>query len=790
MGPACAVKPIVARRVTQAPSANIKHLSFHDSKLVLTIRPPVPHRVPSSLMAKLPDSRPGFTPSDLASDRASLIQEAILSSLAITQASSDRESQITESYSETFSWIFEHEFGRWLSAPMSSSPVQAGSHSCNTFWINGLPGSGKSTLIRYIHERPETRQLIAAWNQDAVIASFFFWESGTIMQRSQEGLLRSLISQLLDHHPHLVREAFPDLWSMLWTASTVERVRALAEWSIDDLKAGLIHVFKIRERKPVFLLIDGLDELEGDQTEALKLIDRISQSDRVKICVSSRPWDVFTRWFVDTPFMRLQDLTKGDMERFVVGKLTAELGIQRLFEDHTERAAAYVARLLAKASGVFLWADIAVTIITEDVVEPAWTNLNIRLDQLPETLDNLYYYRVVKTSPSTSIMSQTFQLMRAREEVAAFTRDDETSIMSLWELTLASLSYTTGAVCKMDIRQIGQAAAEERCISTYQKMKTATSKLISIQAAADTAPPRQRVTYVHRTVKDWLAHPHVWEKIISLSPDVHPHLAHLRSVVLSFKLSLDKPRRGRSINAWWPRIVLALTHSRFIQSEQREETIRLLDGLNTTLTWYFPRLEKDARYDHWARSCFGNLEERGRVPFEDPFLSLVIKFGVRDYVLPYLSEGRYEEHDGRSLLTHAVAYLVHRQQSLYPLADYEIVKALLEFGLDPNFRMDRPSARTPWEVAIEAVQQAHRRGWIGDGNEATEAQNIERWASILRLFLEHGAVVTASAQATWRDQKESAVDLLHKIVAGHDHFALIALRDYFLDMLKAREIEG
>lgn len=43
-----------------------------------------------------------------------------------------------------------------------------------------------------------------------LVATFFFWNSGTQEQRSQVGLLRSLLFQILHHQPALMHLVFPE----------------------------------------------------------------------------------------------------------------------------------------------------------------------------------------------------------------------------------------------------------------------------------------------------------------------------------------------------------------------------------------------------------------------------------------------------------------------------------------------------------------------------------------------------------------------------------------------------
>lgn len=68
-------------------------------------------------------------------------------------------------------------------------------------------------------------------------------------------------------------------------------------------------------------LIDGLDEYDGDSLEISKLFRVLSSCSNVKICLSSRPLLAFEHHFDRFPNLRLQDLTVGDITRFVRDKL-------------------------------------------------------------------------------------------------------------------------------------------------------------------------------------------------------------------------------------------------------------------------------------------------------------------------------------------------------------------------------------------------------------------------------------------------------------------------------------
>lgn len=131
--------------------------------------------------------------------------DVILSSLRAPERDRRLE-QINQKLGDTFNWAFDDVsvgLNKWL---------QKGT---GIFWINGKPASGKSTLMKYLYQDPRTKELLRAsgWQSRARLttASFFFHHRGNNMQKSFEGLLRSLISQILEQEKILFRLLYPIL---------------------------------------------------------------------------------------------------------------------------------------------------------------------------------------------------------------------------------------------------------------------------------------------------------------------------------------------------------------------------------------------------------------------------------------------------------------------------------------------------------------------------------------------------------------------------------------------------
>ena len=101
------------------------------------------------------------------------------------------------SYDEGYSQQQECEwddFARWLKS------------GHGVYWINGKAGSGKSTLMNHICQHSRKLELLEQWCSDRrlLTPTFFFWNAGTRLQKSIDGLLRALVYQMLKECRELI----------------------------------------------------------------------------------------------------------------------------------------------------------------------------------------------------------------------------------------------------------------------------------------------------------------------------------------------------------------------------------------------------------------------------------------------------------------------------------------------------------------------------------------------------------------------------------------------------------
>ncbi|KAF8852663.1 hypothetical protein BDZ45DRAFT_730000 [Acephala macrosclerotiorum] len=329
--------------------------------------------------------------------RARRLQAQILESLSYA-GMDNREERIAKAYGETFKWVFEDSskdqrkwsnFKDWL---ISNSQL---------YWITGKPGSGKSTLMKYIcHPEKEDEQAKAkvssrctkflhewAGNCQLIMGSFFFWNSGMPLQMQQEGLLRTLLVQIFRQLPHLIQISTPRRWEALCLINEDP-----LDWSDMEFQQMLRRAVKsLVDTERLCLFVDGLDEFDGDHGSLVGLFKELIQNPSVKLCVSSRPWVVFEDAFDHAPSLRLQDLIYPDIKLYVSSHTDKDPGFELLSKREPEYAGKLVENIIEKASGVFLWVRLAVSSILSGMGHgDRISDLQNRLNALPTELEALY----------------------------------------------------------------------------------------------------------------------------------------------------------------------------------------------------------------------------------------------------------------------------------------------------------------------------------------------------------------------------------------------------------------
>jgi hypothetical protein len=404
-----------------------------------------------------------------------------------------RETRIEDAHKKTFDWIFSHyRFSDWL-------------RYCNgMFWIAGKAGCGKSTLMKYLCNHNTTYRILSTWAQDSrlVTATHFFWISGTGLQKSQEGLLRSLLSSIFTTCPELIPLVLPARWNAALAGKS-------DPWRRGDLLQAL-EAMKIPKLSARFcFFVDGLDEYEGDHKEIIEVLKSLADSPDIKICVSCRPWPVFEAHvsaddnLSSAPMLMLQDHTREDIRLFIKETLEDDLRFMDFSDDehlpwrnHVDYTKEnLIADIVDRAQGVFLW----VALVCRDLLrglqnEDTIAILRVRLNLLPATLEG--YFSAILNRVDKVYQRQTSQILKL---IAA--AKEPLLLITFLFLEESDSDFPFRA----ELRPLTFEGSNDVCRKLRRQIKSRGGDLLEIEHDFGASPTnKQTVVFFHRTVRDFL----------------------------------------------------------------------------------------------------------------------------------------------------------------------------------------------------------------------------------------------------------------------------------------------
>jgi hypothetical protein len=431
------------------------------------------------------------------------------------QVMDDREDQIAVAELKTFDWI--------LRPPLSfqrpwSSFIEWLENGDSIYWISGKAGSGKSTMMKYLKSHPTVQGTLRTWADDAPLlcASFFFWYNGNRLQKTQEGLLRSLLYQVLKNH----RELIP---IVLVETFEVASIDLMNYWTLPRLK----HAFKrVVEQQEVPLrfcfLVDGLDEYAGNHAEIVQVFQDAAKHSHVKICVSSRPLLIFDRAFMTCPGLMLQNLTFDDIQVYVESRFRDDERFQELELEEPGLASDLALQVVVKASGVFLWVKLVVHSLLEGILNyDRGVDLERRLDELPEDLNDLYWHMLDRVKP-VWYLEEGFRLLLMVQ--SAFTP------LTLQRVAFAELILPAK---DSDLSDMTIERQQALCRSMAGRIKSRCLGLLEIVDGTESNDHSPRVQFLHKSVADFINTPEMQSRMQSCLAKVDflpPELAIMQGI--------------------------------------------------------------------------------------------------------------------------------------------------------------------------------------------------------------------------------------------------------------------
>jgi hypothetical protein len=262
--------------------------------------------------------------------------------------------------------------------------------------------------MKHLYHHKTTKELLSQWaaGSPLITGCFFFWYLGTPEQKTYEGLTRTLLYHILESDPSLIPQLLPDMWQ---DVTEFNSDPSLTLPTFAETQAA----FERLSRAPVkgCLFIDGLDEYSGDFQDGISFIESLCRHPNLKVVVSSRPEPDFIDAFASKSMLRMQDLTKPDIRKYVLDSVGCHPYLRSLTQrDHTQaRAKQLLAGLIDKADGIFLWIVLACRSVLKGFSRrDRIPELERRVAELPEELGAMFAYMLGKIDKRYQIQCAKF----------------------------------------------------------------------------------------------------------------------------------------------------------------------------------------------------------------------------------------------------------------------------------------------------------------------------------------------------------------------------------------------
>ncbi|KAI4730667.1 purine and uridine phosphorylase [Aureobasidium sp. EXF-10728] len=243
-------------------------------------------------------------------------------------------------------------------------------------WIKGKPGAGKSTLIKFAYTNAKRHA------RGSTAISYFFNARGERLEKSTDGMYRSLLFQLLNNIPQLQIVLDSNEAASLSTTPS-------NSWTTETLQSLFRQAIEMLEDQHLVCFVDALDECENTEDQVREMVRffealgecAVKNKIRFLVCFSSRHYPHITIGKSVELVLEAQQGHSEDITRYVNSKLKV---------GRSKRAEQIKSEVHENAQGIFLWVILVVPMLQKAYDHGRVHALSECLRGIPKGLDELF----------------------------------------------------------------------------------------------------------------------------------------------------------------------------------------------------------------------------------------------------------------------------------------------------------------------------------------------------------------------------------------------------------------
>ena len=576
------------------------------------------------------------------------------------------------------------------------------------FWISGKPGSGKSTLMKYLTENERTKDLVSKTLIPTFLISYFFYELGDPQEKAFVSLLHTFVYRLLEESHGISKTASSMLIQTLEPYMTQIRQQPWAQKVLQEALRHIVVEFPLEAG--VVLFVDGFDECDGSHADQLGFLKDLVDSSKgsklsIKICIASRA-DVDIRLRLSIhPNLAIHRFTNPDISSYVTKRLKAAWELMASQPDGTTATfdQELIDNVVRKAEGVFLWVNLVVTQLVMAIeAEAEGSDLHRQIATLPEGLEQLYQSIVAKIPKDC--LHDAINLLQLAASTDAQECFPEFGADTLWKMCNAmkepSTAISEKAYFEGGFRGSDAPSQKEQCAAMKRRIQSSCRGLIHCDDTSNLC--EAKVTFLHRTCVEYILNTEVFSQMVAkANPNLirNPEVSlmamalrllktdpqHMPTLLMaSLEQARLAPSNWKVVSTFFKRAHCAERATGSAQTPFVNE----LDGVCSLLQ------------QEWASLYYKTVDGKVQLDWHTDVLCLAVSSGLTLYISQVIEKKGQTlfQRVGHPLLYYALDFeLILEGGSEVVERQTEVVQVLLENGADPNQTF---GLNTPWTSVV------------------------------------------------------------------------------------------